>query len=212
MRNLHICLAFTTLLTLGLAVGCTGFFVNPQLTSMTVSPQTVTITKGQTQPMTATGTYDDGSTKNLTGRAIWSSSNTSCATVNGTGVVTGLSTVTSTCTTTITAAATSAAVTATASVTVTPGTLQSIALTASPTTAIAGSTVTFTAMATYSGSTQQQDITTQVTWTVSNTTVLTINQGSGSGTISSSAISGSTASVTASLSGVTSNSVTITVQ
>jgi Bacterial Ig-like domain (group 2) len=198
------------LLALALAIGCRGFFVNPKLTSITVTPSTVTISKGQTNQMTATGNYNDGSTKNLTGSATWTSSDTACATVSSAGVVTASASITTTCTTTITA--TSGSFTATATVTVTPGTLVSITLSATPTTAPAGSTVVFKALGTYSGSSTQQDITTQVTWTVSNTTVLTLNQGSGSGTVSTGATSGTTVNVTASLNGITSNMVTITVQ
>ena len=197
------------LLVLALAAGCRGFFVNPKLTSITVTPSTVTISKGQTNQMTATGNYDDGSTKNLTGGATWTSSNSACATVNSSGLVTAAN-VSSTCTATITA--TSGTFTSTATVTVTPGTLVSITLSATPTTVPAGQTLKFTALGTYSGSSQQQDITTQVTWTVSNTSVLSLNQGSGSGTISTGATSGTTVNVTASLNGITSNQVTITVQ
>jgi trimeric autotransporter adhesin len=197
------------LLALALAAGCRGFFVNPKLTSITVTPSTLTISKGQTNQMTATGNYDDGSTKNLTGSATWTSSDSACATVSSSGLITAAN-VTSTCTATITA--TSGTFTSTATVTVTPGTLVSITLSATPTTVPAGQTLKFTALGTYSGSSQQQDITTQVTWTVSNTSVLTLNQGSGSGTISSSATSGTTVNVTASLNGITSNQVTITVQ
>ena len=77
---------------------------------------------------------------------------------------------------------------------------------------VSNQTVTFTAKGTYSGSSTQQDITNQVSWIVSDTTILTMTQGSGSGTISSSATSGATVNVNATLSGITSNTVTITVQ
>jgi trimeric autotransporter adhesin len=213
-RRLQELSSVAILLTFALAVGCRGFFVNPKLTSISVTPSTVTISKGQTQQLTATGNYDDGSTKDLTGSVSWSSSDTTCATVSSTGLVTASASITNTCTATITA--TSGSLTASATITATPGTLVSIALTVNngltAVTVPAGSTVTFKALGTYSGSSTQQDITTQVTWTVSNTTVLTINQGSTSGTVSSSATSGSTATVTAALSGITSNQVTITVQ
>ena len=69
-------------------VGCKGFFVNPTLTSLAIGPSSPTITKSQTQQMSATGTYDDGSTKDLTGRATWTSSDSSCATINANGLVT----------------------------------------------------------------------------------------------------------------------------
>jgi Big-like domain-containing protein len=209
-RKLPLFLCLAVLLTLTLAAGCRGFFVNPKLTSLTVNPTTTTISQGQTQAIVATGNFDDGSTKNLTGTVTWTSSTPSCATVSSTGVVTAATTVATTCTTTI--SATSGAFTATATITVTPGSLISINLMASATSVAKGSTVTFTAKGTYSGSSTQQDITNQVSWIVSDTTILTMTQGSGSGTISSSATSGATVNVSATLSGITSNTVTITVQ
>jgi hypothetical protein len=75
----------------------------------------------------------------------------------------------------------------------------------------AGQTVTFTALGTFTGSAQQQDITDQVTWTSSNTAVIaTISNGSGA--VVSTATSGATTTVTASLNGITSGPLTITVQ
>ena len=50
--------AFATLATLALAVGCTGFFVNPTLTGVSVGPQGLTLSVNQTFQMTATGKSD----------------------------------------------------------------------------------------------------------------------------------------------------------
>ena len=61
-------------------------------TSMTVTPTNSNIASGASQPFTATGTYSDGSAKNLTGQVTWNSSNTGVATINAGGVATGLST------------------------------------------------------------------------------------------------------------------------
>jgi hypothetical protein len=46
---------------------CRGFFVNPTLKIITVTPVTPTIAVGSTKQMTAAGTYDD--TRQLTGSA-----------------------------------------------------------------------------------------------------------------------------------------------
>ena len=46
------------------------------LSKIEVSPVAQSIPAGQTQQYTATGTYSDGSTQNLTGSVTWSSSNT----------------------------------------------------------------------------------------------------------------------------------------
>ncbi len=192
-------------------VGCRGFFVNPTLTSLTIGPLTPTVTQGQTFQMSATGTYDDGSTSDLTGKASWTSDNPSCATVgSATGLITAATTVATTCTTNIGASVGTVSASSTVA-TVTPGTLSAITLSASTASPTAGSSLTFTAKGTYTGTTQQQDITTLVTWNNDNTTALTLTQGSGSATVSSTA-SGQVAHVSASLSGITSNVVTITVQ
>ena len=60
---------FAALFLLALAAGCRGFFVNPTLTSLAVSPTSASLIKAQTQQLSATGNYDDGSTKDLTGSA-----------------------------------------------------------------------------------------------------------------------------------------------
>jgi hypothetical protein len=75
----------------------------------------------------------------------------------------------------------------------------------------AGATVTFTALGTYTGSAQQQDITNLVVWSSSNSAVITTIT-NGSGAVLSTATSGATTSVTASLNGITSGALTITVQ
>ena len=53
------------------------------LQSIAVSPSTATIAIGQTQQFTATGSYNDGSQRNITTSAAWSSSNTAVARVTG---------------------------------------------------------------------------------------------------------------------------------
>ena len=202
--------ALATLTLLAFMVGCKGFFVNPTLTSLAIGPSNPTITKTQTQQMAATGTYDDGSTKDLTGRVTWTTSDSDCATINANGLVTPSATVSDICTTTIggsfgTVSASSV------TVTVTPGTPTSIALTAQPTNPAPNDPVTFTAKATFPGSSTPQDITTSVTWINSDTTELTLANGSGTGTISATATVGNTITVQASFSGVLSNTVTLTI-
>jgi len=60
------------------------------LSSITVGPANTAILAGRSQQFTATGTYSDSSTQNLTGTVVWTSSNTRVATVNSTGVVTAV--------------------------------------------------------------------------------------------------------------------------
>ena len=104
-NKLRIAGSFATLLIFALGLGCKGFFQNPILTTITVDPPTPSITQGATQQMTASATYQDGSTSTLTGgtscsgnTVCWSSSDTTVATISTGGEVTGVGTGTSTIT------------------------------------------------------------------------------------------------------------------
>jgi hypothetical protein len=67
--------------------------VNPAvLESIAVTPVDPTITLGDTQQFTATGTYSDSSTADITATVIWTSSNTSVATIAATGLATSVDT------------------------------------------------------------------------------------------------------------------------
>jgi len=60
------------------------------LSSITLTPAGSTLAPNGTQQFTATGTYSDGSTQNLTTQVTWSSSATGVATVNSSGLATGV--------------------------------------------------------------------------------------------------------------------------
>jgi uncharacterized membrane protein len=62
----------------------------PVLTSMAVTPVNPSITTGNQQQFTATGTYSDGSHQDLTNSANWTSSIPSVATISSTGLATGV--------------------------------------------------------------------------------------------------------------------------
>ena len=71
-----------------------GLTVNKNpLVGIVVTPVNPSITAGQTQQFTATGTYSDGSMQDLTKTAHWSSSSSGVATINngvsGGGLATG---------------------------------------------------------------------------------------------------------------------------
>ncbi|MCR4316742.1 MAG: Ig-like domain-containing protein [Planctomycetes bacterium] len=71
----------------------------PTLSSITVSPASANILVGATQAFTATGTYSDSSTQDLTSSVTWMSDNTSVASFSGatlTGNAAGSVTVTAT--------------------------------------------------------------------------------------------------------------------
>ena len=206
-------LSASVFLAFAIAVGCTGFFVNPTLSTLAIGPQTPTLTSNpvQTLQMSATGTFSDGSTQDLTGKVLWNSATPNCAAIAKGGLVTPATTVAGgICTTQVTASF-STATPATTTVTVTAGTPTSITLTASSTTPTAASSVTFKAVATFPNSSGQQDITTSVTWNNSDTTDLTLTQGSGSGTISGGVAVGTQINVQATFDGVNSNVVTLTI-
>ena len=64
---------------------------NVALVSINIAPAAATIAVGATQQFTATGNYSDGTTKDLTSVAIWSSSSANAATLAASGLATGTS-------------------------------------------------------------------------------------------------------------------------
>lgn len=141
----------------------------PALSSISIAPANPTIAAGATLQLAATGTYSDGSTRDLTGQASWSSSNGAVATVSAVGLASGLAAGSAAI------AASVGAVQGTALLTVQlPATLSSIAISPGNPTIPMASTQQFAATGTFSdGSTR--DVTSQVTWASSNGAVATIN-------------------------------------
>ena len=160
------------------------------LTSITVAFANPSVSVGATDQFTATGTYSNGTTQNITGQVTWSSSNTALVTINASGLATGVAAGSATI------QASLSGVNGSVQVTVTAATLQSIAVTAPSLSIAQGTTDQFTATGTYSNGTTQ-NLTSQVTWSSSNTAVATI---SASG-LASSTSAGST-TIQASLSGI----------
>ena len=70
------------------------------LVSIVVTPPNPSIPAGVARQFTATGTFSDGTSRDITTQVLWSSSDPLVATVNGTGLATalaaGISTVTAT--------------------------------------------------------------------------------------------------------------------
>lgn len=62
----------------------------PQLVEISVSPQAVSLTVGQTRQLVVTAKYDDQSTKTVTSEATYTSSNTQVASVSSQGLVTAV--------------------------------------------------------------------------------------------------------------------------
>ena len=158
----------------------------PTLNSIAVTPANPSIQNGSTQQFTATGTYSDASTKNLTTTAMWTSANTSVATISNTAGSNGLATSVGVGSSTIQAAL--GGVTGSTSLTITAaGSATLMVLVVSPQNPVitdASATQTFTATGHYSDGTTQ-DLTNSATWSASNTGVATVDS---SGTATSEAL------------------------
>lgn len=142
----------------------------PTLSSIAVTPASVSIKVGATQQFTATGTYSDGTTANITTAVTWTSSSAAVATINAAGSATGAGAGSATITASL------SGVSGKASLAVTSASLTVSSIAVSPTTAsfAAGSTQQFKATASYSDGTTG-DVTSTATWTSSDTSVATIN-------------------------------------
>ena len=171
------------------------------VSSVTVAPSTPSVSAGSTTTLVAT--VKDANGNVMTGQTIsWSSSNTSIATVSGSGVVSGVAAGTATIT------ATCAGVSGTASVTVTaapppPPVVTSVTVAPSTPSVNAGSTVTLTATV----KDQNGNVMTgqTITWSTSNSAIATVNA---SGVVSG--VAAGTATITATCS-AKSGSATVTV-
>ncbi len=176
-----------------------------------LTPASVTVTDTSTQQFTATGVYSDGTTINETNSATWSSSNTGVATINTTGLATGVAAGTTTISAVKSGISSSTSPGNSAALTV--KSIVSIAVTSStgntsPSTP-KGITHQFIATATYSdGSTTV--VTSQVTWTSSDTGVANNMNGVGSEGLASTVGVGTT-TITATLGAITSSGITLTV-
>jgi uncharacterized protein YjdB len=62
----------------------------PDLVMLSVNPDSINIRRGDTNQLIATARYSDGSFKNVTSKATYTSRNTSIATVSNTGLVRGV--------------------------------------------------------------------------------------------------------------------------
>jgi uncharacterized repeat protein (TIGR02543 family) len=80
-----------TTITMDSDKSVTAHFILVTLQSIQVSPAGAEIARGHTQQFTATATYSDGSTADITSTAIWVSSNALVATVGPGGLATGVS-------------------------------------------------------------------------------------------------------------------------
>lgn len=139
------------------------------LTSIAVDPDNVSIIKGTTQQFTATGTFSDNTTQNLTSQVAWSALSTTFVTIDSR---TGLAYGERVGTTLITAKLDTISVYT--PITVLPGTLESITVAPVKWCIARGKTQQYTATGSFSDN-STMDITNQVTWTSSDEAMVTIN-------------------------------------
>ena len=172
-------------------VTLTGSGLAPTLKSIAVTPASPTIAPKSTQQFTATGTYSDGSTQNITTTVSWISATKTVATI---GLHTGLATAVATGSTSISANLGTVHGSTTLTVGIT-ATLQSITVTPPTASIAAGTTQQFTATGHFSDG-SSQNITTTSTWTSSNTAAATVSNASGSQGLATAVAAGS-ATITA---------------
>jgi hypothetical protein len=164
------------------------------LTGITVNPANPTAPVGSTQQFTASGTFSDGSTQDVTGIVQWASSNISVASTSNAAGSAGLTTCIATGSSSI--SATSGSITASTTLTVSNATLVSITVNPPGPSIGSGTTQQFIATGTFTdGSTQ--NLTTSVTWSSSNSVVVVVN----SNALATSLTTG-TATITAALGGI----------
>jgi len=187
----------------GTISGSTTLTVAASLVSIAVTPSGASIPAGSKQQYTATGTYSDGTTKDLTGTVGWTSSATNVATIDSAGLATGIAAGATTIT------ATSGTVNGSTGLTVTAATLGSIKVIPANASAAAGTTQQFRAIATYSdGGTA--DITGAASWSSSATSVAAISNAPGTQGLATTVAAGNTTitATSGSISGSTSLTVT----
>ncbi len=180
------------------------------LLSITLTPVNPSIVNGKTQQFTATGAFSDGSHQDITSSSVWISSKTEVATIsNATGSI-GLAASVGVGTTTITA--TSGSKSGSTTLTVTPAMLESILVTPISATVSLnnqGNTQQFTATGILTDG-SLQDLTKSVTWASSNPDIPISNATGFQGLATNTFFTPGSTNITATFSGITSNTATLT--
>jgi len=210
LRAIGACAAVAAL---ALALSCRGFFINPTVTSLAIGPANLSLVPGQSFQMVATATYSDGSTGDVTAKSIWTSSAQNVATFPSPGMLQAaqLANLTTLPGQTTVSASDGTVSSSTQTVNVCP-VVQTLQLTVNNSTSSATVTAPtqpqFDVLATFNGVTGTTDVTQFVTWNIANNTIVSIDT-TGLGTT----VSGTdgTTTVSATVCGATSNTVSLTV-
>jgi hypothetical protein len=163
---------FTVTATSGAISGTASATVKAtDLVSIAVLPANPVIAETTTQQFSATGTFTDGSTHNLTTDVTWTSDSADAPIGGASGLAKGLAPVAS-----ATITATLGGISGTTTLEVTNATIVSISVSPTGRTIAPGTELAFTATGTFSDSSTQV-LTTEATWTSSNTAVATVGAG-----------------------------------
>lgn len=148
---------------------------SPELMSLQVTPANSVIANGTTQAYQVIGLYSDGTTEDLTTQVNWSTDDPSVATIDAFGVATGVGVGTAN----VTATEPLSQFTDSAVLNVTAATLTRIDVSSEDNTVPVGYEEQFVATGHYSDGTDQ-NITSLVTWSSTNTAVATVSNAAGS--------------------------------
>ncbi|MCE9574407.1 MAG: Ig-like domain-containing protein [Deltaproteobacteria bacterium] len=160
------------------------------LVSIAVTPTNPSVAKGLTRQFTATATFSDDSTQDLTTQATWTTGAAATATITSTGLATAVAVGTTPVT------ASFGGMSGSTDLTVTAATLESIAVTPAGSSIAKGLSQQFTATGTLSDTTHV-DLTTQATWTTGDSAKATVST---SGMVAGVGVG--TTSVTATVNGI----------
>jgi uncharacterized protein YjdB len=170
----------------------------PTLTSISITPQITSIAVNTTQQLAATGSYSDGSSKDITTVVAWNSSSGVVASVDVNGLLTGVAAGSATITATL------GTVTQSLAITVNAPTITSISVSPGDLTMPIGVSQKYVATAIYSDG-SSADLTSGVTWSSSASAVASVDS-----TGLATTLAEGTTTVTASAGGFTDSS-TLTV-
>ncbi len=138
------------------------------LVSIAISPANPSVPKGETQQLIATGTYNDGSTQDISSKVTWSGAVPGVVDLNATGLVTATSLGTATI------AAAEGSISGTTVITVSAAIPVSLALSPAAPSITVGFTQQFRAVELFSDGTRRT-VTTHATWTSSDPDIATVS-------------------------------------
>ncbi len=159
------------------------------LTSLAIAPADPAIAKGLSQQFTASGSFTDGTSRDLTNSVTWSSTATSVATIQPSGLAQSLAVGQTSIT--AQAAGLSGTVQADTGLTVGSAALRALAISPSPGSVPLGSQLSFSATGTFTDN-STQDMTQSVSWDSTNVDIATVSNSGGQKGIATSAGIGST--------------------